>query len=94
MLKDEIQKVDKKIEEFKKRKLLLLQKDKIQQRKLLTKQKILLGAWLLKNPLKHFSEEQFKKILVDMDSSIKPNRVADKKAIAELMTQFSGGNDE
>jgi uncharacterized protein YutD len=78
-----IENLDKKIQILTNRKNLLIQKEKTRQRKLLNKQKIIVGAWLI-NQVKTYSDEKKNSLAEKIISTIPENRNHDIKAIKEL----------
>lgn len=84
----ELDKIESKIKALQNRKKLIEQKDKLRQRKILTKQKILLGGYLMKNYQKYLSQEQMLNLLSDLDNSISKTRKADIEAINQLSNDF------
>ena len=84
----ELDKIESKIKALQNRKKLIEQKDKVRQRKILTKQKILLGGYLMKNYQKYLSQEQMLNLLSDLDNSISKTRKSDVEAINQLSNNF------
>ena len=67
-----IENLDKKIQILTNRKNLLIQKEKTRQRKLLNKQKIIVGAWLI-NQVKTYSDEKKNSLAEKIISTIPEN---------------------
>jgi hypothetical protein len=82
----ELGSIEKKIEILNNKKNLLIQKEKLKSRKLLNKQKIIMGGWLI-NQLENYSVEKREAMSQKILASIPDYRKADVGAITDLFME-------
>lgn len=80
---DKIQAIEDKIKKLQHQKTLIENREKAKNRKLLNKQKILVGGYLI-NKLKKYDDEKLSDFLLKIIETIPETRKADIKAIEEL----------
>lgn len=80
---DKIQAIEDKIKKLQHQKTLIENREKVKNRKLLNKQKILVGGYLI-NKLKKYDDEKLSDFLLKIIETIPETRKADIKAIEEL----------
>jgi hypothetical protein len=80
---DKIQAIEDKIKKLQHQKTLIENREKAKNRKLLNKQKILVGGYII-NKLKKYDDEKLKEFLLKVIETISETRKADIKAIEEL----------
>jgi hypothetical protein len=88
--KHELSKLEEQIQALQNRKKLLEQKNKVKKRKILTKQKILVGAYFLNNFDKYLPQDEMLIFVNDVASTISKTRKADIDAIDDLKNKFTG----
>jgi hypothetical protein len=86
-MSNRLEEIQKKIDVLKNRKQKIVTREKQKERKLLTKQKILLGGYLY-SLMKKKPVIEVAKILDDIQKTIHENRKSDNKAIEELRQHF------
>lgn len=80
---DKIQAIEDKIKKLQHQKTLIENREKAKNRKLLNKQKILVGGYII-NKLKKYDDEKLNEFLLKIIETIPETRKADIKAIEEL----------
>ena len=80
---DKIQAIEDKIKKLQHQKTLIENREKSKNRKLLNKQKILVGGYII-NKLKKYDDEKLNEFLLKIIETIPETRKADIKAIEEL----------
>lgn len=80
---DKIQAIEDKIKKLQHQKTLIENREKAKNRKLLNKQKILVGGYII-NKLKKYDDEKLNEFLLKVIETIPETRKADVKAIEEL----------
>jgi len=83
MKNNEIAVINEKIDSLNTRKNLLVQKENLKARKLLNKQKIIAGGWLI-NQIKHYDPDKKFDVCKKILSTIPSYRKADILAVEEL----------